>query len=100
MATVELSPHEEHFYDGLRIYGEEVDGEIQTFVSEGWKLREFRLVMDALGGHIDYLQYENDIPLQERALVFSAIAAFARARSQAAMPESIITVEDPDGNLL
>jgi hypothetical protein len=101
MATVELAPGEEYEFDGVKIHSERNSGENQTFITlDGWKKRGFDLEVDAFGGHIDGIDYECEAPQEENSRAFAAIAKFARQMAPHVIGVEIVTVEDPDGNLL
>jgi hypothetical protein len=101
MATVELGPGEEYEFDGVKIHAVYDGKEHHTFVTlDGWKTREFDLEVDEAGGHIDGIDYERQAPPEENLRAFAAIAIFARQKAPQVIGIEIITVEDPDGNLL
>lgn len=101
MATVELAPGEEYEINDARIHSEIDGGESQTYITlDGWKKRGFDLEVDEFGGHIDGIEYERQAPAEENIRAFAAIAIFARQKAPDIIGQGIITVEDPDGNLL
>ncbi len=101
MATVELPPGESFSHGNVRIEGEWVDGEYVTRAKlGGWIDREFELEINESGGHVDGIDYFDTAPREENELILAAIAAFARGKSMGTIGQQIITVEDPNGNLL
>jgi hypothetical protein len=101
MATVELRPDEEYEFDGVRIHAvQEGDDHLSFVTLDGWKRRRFDLEVDESGGHIDGIDFEREAPPEENLRAFAAIAIFARKKAPEVIGQEIITVEDPDGNLL
>jgi hypothetical protein len=96
MATPELAQGEEYDFDGVHIEGEWVSGECHIITTtDGWKRREVDVEINDSGIHIDGIEYERVVPVNEKSIVFGAVAKFVRIKN----PE-LITAEDPDGNLL
>lgn len=95
MATPELALGEEYDFDDVHIWGVWENGECRTYMSHNGHIREFVLEIEDDGRHLDHLEYENQIPQDERELALRAIHAFGRLKRP-----DIITTEDPRGNLI
>lgn len=95
MATPELAPGEEYDFDDVHIWGVWDSGECRTYMSHRENVREFVLEVEKDGRHLDFLQYLDHIPIDEREIAFSAIHRFGLKK----YPD-LITTEDPDGNLI
>lgn len=101
MATPELAPGKKYDFDGVHIEGVSVDGEACIVTtSDGWKRRIVDIDINEHGGHIDGYDDEDKIPAEEKARFLGSIATFVRTIAPEVIGQSIITVEDPDGNLI
>ncbi len=95
MATPELALGEEYDCDGIRIWGVWENGECRTYMSQNGYVREFVLEIEDDVRFLDYLEYEDKIPLDEKEIAFQAIHKFGLLKRP-----DILTTQNPHGNLI
>lgn len=96
----ELRPNESYEADGITFLGVWENGGYSIVTVDGWKRRKIELFISRQGALLDSVEYEEHIPEPEKTNLYGAIAKFAGAQALLCFKEKLISLEDPEGNLI